>query len=76
MAFHDRAVDFDGSARSHTSPTPQSTSHRVDAGKLTGGLHGGYIFNSLTAIGAREHQLFNELLWCIVTRQIFICSQS
>jgi hypothetical protein len=32
VAFHDQAGDFDGSARSHTSTTPQSTSDRVGGG--------------------------------------------
>ena len=32
--------------------------------------------NSLTAKWRQDAAFFNELLWCIVTRQIFICSQS
>ena len=34
------------------------------------------IFNSLTAIDARERQLFNELCGNVVSCQIFICAQS
>ena len=34
------------------------------------------IDNSLTAIGARERQLFNKLRGTVVSLQIFICSQS
>jgi hypothetical protein len=34
------------------------------------------IFNSLTAIDARERQLFNKLCGNVVSCQIFICAQS
>ena len=34
------------------------------------------LLNSLTAIDTHEHQLYNKLLWCVVTRRIFVCSQS
>ena len=33
------------------------------------------VFNSLTAIDAREHQLFNKLLWPLVTSPIFVRCQ-
>ena len=36
----------------------------------------GKFINSLTAIDARERQIFYEHLWCVVTRRIFIRSQS
>ena len=35
-----------------------------------------FVINSLTAIGAHERQLFNELSGTVVSRQIFIRSQS
>ena len=35
-AFRDRAGHFDGSARSHTFPTSQSTIDRVGAGRIDG----------------------------------------
>ena len=32
-------------------------------------------FNSLTAIGGHDRQLFNKLLWCLVSLPIFVCCQ-
>ena len=39
-----RAGKFDGSAWSHTSPTPQSTSDCVGGGRINQGIAGGHIF--------------------------------
>ena len=39
-------------------------------------VHLSIYINSLTAMDAHERPLFDKLLWCIVTRRIFIRSQS
>ena len=39
-------------------------------------LHNPSVLNSLTAMWRQDATFFNELLWCIVTRRIFIRSQS
>ena len=44
VTFHNKAANFNGSAWSHTSPTPQSTSGCVGAGRIDQEVAGGHIF--------------------------------
>jgi hypothetical protein len=85
-----RAAYFNGSACSYTSNTPQSTSARLGGGGIGQGMEKwlhfvvciflefqpAVFFNSLTAIDGHDRQYFNELRSTVVSRQIFIRSQS
>ena len=44
MAFHNKAANFNGSAQSHTSPTQESSSDCIGAGRINQGIAGGHIF--------------------------------
>ena len=51
VTFNNKAANFNGSAWSHTSPTPQSTSDCVGADRIEQGIAGGHI---VLAIATRE----------------------
>ena len=51
VTFNKKATNFNGSAWSHTSPTPQSTSDCVGADRIEQGIAGGHI---VLAIATRE----------------------